>query len=160
MVYPFLPLNSFKFSCYCFTGINNRLFRRNKRLFFWCFAVLCLHSCLTEILIWIHQRILFKLKKFSKTPLKQRIKEGFYFAIKSVAAVFLHKKNLLAHLLQHVFLSLCVCLFLILLSWTLLLLHQRGLKLGLWGQEDVLRVGFQEIIVRMDGFKLEGGWIV
>ena len=37
-LYLFLPLNSFKFSCCWFAGINNRLFRRNKRFFFWCFA--------------------------------------------------------------------------------------------------------------------------
>jgi len=54
LVYLFLPLNPFKFSCYCFTAINIRLFRRNNRLFFWCFAVLYLNSWLTKILIWIH----------------------------------------------------------------------------------------------------------
>jgi len=44
-VYLFLLSNSFKFSCYCFTGINNRFF-------FWCFAVLSFVSWLTEFLIW------------------------------------------------------------------------------------------------------------
>jgi len=68
LVYLFLPLNSFKFSCYCFTGINNRLFRRNNRLFFWCFAVLCLNSWLTEILIWIHTKDFVQAEKVFKNP--------------------------------------------------------------------------------------------
>ena len=51
-VYLFLLSNSFKFSCYYFTGINNWLFRRNNRLFFWCFAILSFVSWLTEFLIW------------------------------------------------------------------------------------------------------------
>ena len=55
-VYLFLPLNSFKFSCYWFAGINNRLLRRNNRLFFWCFAVLCFISWLTEFLIEFHTK--------------------------------------------------------------------------------------------------------
>jgi len=38
LVYLSLTLNSFNFVL-SFTGINNRLFRRNNRLFFCCFAV-------------------------------------------------------------------------------------------------------------------------
>ena len=91
----------------------------------------------------------------TETHYHQRIKEGFCFAIKSVATVFLHKNNSLAHLLQHLFLSLCVCLFLILLSWIPLLLYQRGLKLGLWGQEDILRAGFHEIMNWLRGTALK-----
>jgi len=55
-VYLFLPLNSFKLSFYWFDGINNRLFQRNNRLFFWCFAVLCFISWLTEFVIEFHTK--------------------------------------------------------------------------------------------------------
>jgi len=67
-VYLFLPLNSFKFSYYCFTGINNRLFRRNNRLFFWCFAVLCLNSWLTEFLFKFHIKDFVLAEKVFKNP--------------------------------------------------------------------------------------------
>ena len=69
-MYLFLPLNSFKFSCYCFVGINNWLFRRNNRLFFWCFAVLCFISWLTEFLIEFHRKDFVLAKKVFKNLLK------------------------------------------------------------------------------------------
>jgi len=68
-VYLFLPFNSFKFSCYCFASINNRLFRRNNRLFFWCFAVLCFISWLTEFLIEFHTKDFVLAEKVFKNPL-------------------------------------------------------------------------------------------
>ena len=62
-VYLFLLLNSFKFGCYCFAGINNRLF-------FWCFPVLCFISWLTEFLIEFHTKDFVLAQKVFKNPLK------------------------------------------------------------------------------------------
>ena len=63
VVYLFLPLNSFKFSCYCFAGINNRLF-------LWCFSVLCFISWLTEFLIDFHTKdFVLAEKVFKNSPL-------------------------------------------------------------------------------------------
>jgi len=71
-VYLFFPLNSFRFSCYCFAGINNQLFLINHRLFFWCFAVLCFISWLTEFLIEFHTKdFVLAEKVFKKKPFKQ-----------------------------------------------------------------------------------------
>jgi len=62
-VYLFLPLNSFKFSCYWFAGVNNRLFF----LELCCFVLYILAN-------WIFDWVSFKgfcssLKSFQKPPL-------------------------------------------------------------------------------------------
>jgi len=67
-VYLFLPLNSFKFSSYCFAGINNGLFRRNNGLFFWCFVVLCFVSWLTKFPIEFHTKDFVLAEKVFKNP--------------------------------------------------------------------------------------------
>jgi len=58
-VYLFLPLNLFKFSCYCFAGITTDCFEETTDCFsgvvLFC-AVLCFISWLTEFLIEFHTK--------------------------------------------------------------------------------------------------------
>jgi len=65
-----LSLELFNFSLYLLTGINNRLFLRNNRLFFWCFAkLLCVFGKLNFESSFL-KGISFKTKKFAKTLFK------------------------------------------------------------------------------------------
>jgi len=71
-VYLFLPSNSFKFSCYCFASINNRLFRRNNRFFFLVLCCFVLYILTNWISDWIsYKGFCSSLKSFKKPPFKQ-----------------------------------------------------------------------------------------
>ena len=97
---------------------------------------------------------LFSLK--TETHSHQLNAIWFSFSLNSGVVVFSHKNNQLSHLLQHLLLSLCESsLPLFLLSWSPLLLHQRGSKQELWGLEGALRAGFQEIMSSLKGIALK-----
>jgi len=68
-VYLFLPVNSFKFSCYCFAGINNRLFRRNNRLFFLVLCCFVLNIFANWISDWVSYKVFCSSWKSFQKPL-------------------------------------------------------------------------------------------
>ena len=63
------PLNSLILVVVVFTGINNRLFLRNNRLFFWCYTDLSFVSWLTEFLLWFFAQNFIIAEKVFENPL-------------------------------------------------------------------------------------------